>query len=181
MELEELGFGDVGLIDGERIDSTLDLRDGAVEEGAPAPEVVVLTDRRVIHLSANGRRRSAMFVSLKDVEAVEIASERTGYGGFIWGALALLVAVMLYLTWDEPVWSLLAAVAVALLGAYLVVDQMLTPATVRASFKAGASELKCGLHGPDASRGAHTFVNRLFELKAAEAGGDARLRNFAPR
>ena len=84
MELEELGFGDVGLIDGERIDSTLDLRDGAVEEGAPAPEVVVLTDRRVIHLSANGRRRSAMFVSLKDVEAVEIASERTGYGGFIW-------------------------------------------------------------------------------------------------
>ena len=83
MEIEKLGFSDVTLMVGERIDSGLNLQNGVGQVSDGDPDVILLTDKRVIHLQARGRRRSAAFVSLQDVESVEITSEREGFGAFI--------------------------------------------------------------------------------------------------
>ena len=182
MELEKLGLDDFGLIDGERVDTALNLREGQEGEDAAAPNVVLLTDRRVIHLNVNGRTRKAVFASLQDVEAVEIAGERRGYGGFIWAGMAFVVAIMLWRVWDHPVGSFLAAVAVAMMGVYLIVDHLLTPGVTSATFKAGSSQLRFGIDGPQASAEVYAFVNRLFELKGSGNAHDAfGRRRFTPR
>ena len=183
MDLQRLGFGEVSLIEGEKIDTLLDLRDGAGVGSTQDPEVVLLTDRRVIHLASNGRRRKAVFMAIQDIDGVEIDSEREGrYAAFIWGGLALFVAVMLWQVWDQPYWSVVAAVGVVLMGAYLMVDRLISSATMRATFKAGSSEVQCALQSDKAAHDIYTLVNRLGELQsAAGRDGAGRGTNFAPR
>ncbi len=182
-DLGKLGFTGVSLMDGESVDSALNLPNGAADEHDGAAEIVLLTDRRLIRLSAGGRRREATFVSLYDIEAVEVASERSsGVAGYLWGGLAFLVALLTWRVWDNPVWSGVVAGIVALMGVYLIVDYALSPAAVRATFKVGGSEFDCGLNGSEASEEINGFVNRLFALK--DAGGvvqQSQSRDFAPR
>ena len=182
MELERLGFGDVALMDGERIDAALNLRDGLSGDLDEAGDIILLTERRVIHLNASARRRTASFVSVQDIDAVEINAEREGRGAIAWGGLAFVVAIMVWRIWDHPIGSALGAVAVALMGVYLIVDYWLSPGNIHATFKAGSSELHCGLKSAEASKDIYTFVNRLFQLKGeSDRHGEHRSADFAPR
>ena len=179
MELEKLGFGDVTMMDGERIVATLNLRDGPGD----GTDAIMLTDKRLIHLVEKGRNREAALVSLQDVSAVEINSERRGgYSGFIWGALALVAALLVWRVWDNPALSFLAALGVALMGVYLVVDQLLSPNTLRAVFRAGSHQLELSVDNAHESGDVYAFANRLFELKGEGRREQAEQRiDFAPR
>ena len=179
VDLERLGFGDLSLIDGEQIDTALDLTNGRSGEDATASNVILLTDRRVIHLNTNGRTRGVVFASLQDMDTVEIASEGHGYSGFVWGGLAFVVAFFLWQVWDHPIGSALAAGVVALMGVYLIVDQWLTPGILRATFNAGPSKLQCGIGSEPASKELYGFINRLFQLKGED--GTRPPRTFSPR
>ena len=55
MQLEALDLDGVALLDGERVRSTLNLEDGVDGPKATGSEVLLLTDRRVIQLAAEGR------------------------------------------------------------------------------------------------------------------------------
>ena len=179
VDLNELGFGDLSLMDGERIDSAINLGDG--EKGVPSryPELVLLTDQRVIHLNANGRSRKAVFVSLRDIDAVEVEAKRqSGYGALVWGVLAFFVAIAVWRVWGNPWGSALGAIAVALMGVYLVVDRLTSSDTMRAAFRAGSSQILCSPNGDEALRETYALVNRLHQLRA-EGGRDGA--SFAPR
>jgi hypothetical protein len=179
VELDELGFGDVSLIDGERIDSAINLGDRLKDDPAGYREAVLLTDQRVIHLNANGRRRKAVFVSLRDIDAVEIVTERLGgYGALVWGGLAFFIAIALWRVWDNPWGSALAALAVASMGVYLIVDRFTSPDTIQATFRAGSSQIQCSLKGDRASMDIYAFVNRLHQLRAEGGRNGTR---FPPR
>ena len=171
------------LMDEERIDTALDLRDGIRGGEADGTDDLLLTDRRLVHLNANGRRRRASFVSIQDITAIDISSERKyGIGAFLWGALALFVAVMVWRVWEHPVGSALAGLAVAGMGAYLVIDRLMSPSNVRAIFRAGNAELHFNIDSPSAARNIYGFVNRLFQLKDEAAASSARRpRTFSPR
>ena len=100
--------------------------DGDAGGSSSGDEMVLLTDRRVIH-ARNGRRRKAVFASVQDIDAIEISQEQQGVGAFLWAGLAFLVAIILYLMIDAVLTRTLAAAVVAVMGVYLLVDQLLLP------------------------------------------------------
>ena len=178
VELERFGFADVSLIEGERIDSALDLSKDGSRESVNSPEVMLLTDRRVIHLHGSGKRRNASFASIQDINGVELTVERQGTGAFIWAGLAFVVAILLYFALkDHSVWRVVAPITVALMGAYLIVDQRVDSGAPVVTFKAGSSQLQCTLQNDGASSDVYTFINRLYQLKEDNTRG----RRFAPR
>ena len=186
MDLEELGFSDMNLSEGEHLHSTLNLENG--ESAADGySDVILLTSKRVIHLNANGKRREAVFLSLSDIDSVEVASERRGYGAFVWGGLAFFVAIMLWNIWDHQVGRVLGAAGVASMGVYLIMDHLLSPPKVHASFRTGSSLVRFGLKSAQASKDIYAFVNQLFQLKDGQAEQTVkeeegrRPTDFAPR
>ena len=186
MDIEKTRFGDVAMMDGESVDCALNLRDGLVENPSEGGDLILLTDRRVIHLSANGKDRKVVYVPLQEVSAAEVATESSGFGGYIWGGLAFVIAALIWRVWDNPFWSVAAAVGLVLMGVYLILDQVYSPQGVRAVFRAGTSEIKCDVGSANASKDLHTFVNRLFQLKGDGTQGErkdgaAPGRTFAPR
>lgn len=170
MEIEKLGLRDVTLMAGERIDSGLNLRDEHSGDTSEVPEAIVLTDRRLIHVNGDDRSRKSVFVSLQDIDAIEITNERPrGYGAYAWAGMAFIAAIFVWRTWDHPLGSGLGAIAVAFMGVYLVADHLLSPRRVLATFRAGYAQLQCSIDGKQAPAGVHAFVNRVFELKEERA------------
>ena len=180
MDLDELGFRDVSLMEGERIDSALRL--GGDGNSGGEPQVMLLTDRRVIHLQGNGKTRKAVFASIQDIDAVEIGAEHEGSSAFIWAALAFIVAIFLYIVIDQSFARIAAPIAVGLMGLYLIVDQFLSSGKPFVVFKAGTSQLQCDLTGDPSASDIYPFINRLFQLKErTDSGGASRPDRFSPR
>ena len=181
MVLEELGLEEISLLDGERLDSTLNL-DGDAGGSSSGDEMVLLTDRRVIH-ARNGRRRKAVFASVQDIDAIEISQEQQGVGAFLWAGLAFLVAIILYLMIDAVLTRTLAAAVVAVMGVYLLVDQLLLPGKPLVIFRAGGVQLEITLRSGEVPADVYAFVNRVFELKddGGPNGVFARGQRFSPR
>ena len=182
MEIEHLEASDVILIEGERIQAALNWNGDTGNRAKDDADVLLLTDQRVVLVNRDGRRRNAVFVAIEDVDSVEVSSESGGYGGYVWGGLAFFVAVMLWRMWEHPIGSVLGPVAVALIGLYLIADQLLSPKRQRATFRAGSSLIQCSIDDGAPTTDAYVFVNRLFQLKAAvgrhRTGGGG---SFAPR
>ena len=182
MELGEFGFGDVRLMEGERLDSALDLRKRNSGVFTDGPAVMLLTDQRIIHLHGNGRGRQAVFASIRDVDTAEIATEREGHGVFIWAGLAFIVALFLYFVLaDYSTFRLVGSLAVAAMGVYLIADHLAGPGSSLLVFKAGASQVRCGLSSKRPLEEVYTFINRLFQLKSKDDNrGSTRISPFAP-
>ena len=173
---------EVKLMEGETLDSALNVAEGS--DGAPAdgPGVVLLTDMRVIQFISTGRRKDTTFMALQNVETVEITRRRQGFGAYLWSGLALLVALLVWQAWSEATWSLPAALAVAFMGVYLAVDRLLSSGPAQATFRAGLSEMQCPITDGLTTEQVNQFVNRLFELKAERDRQAFRhSRPFAPR
>lgn len=181
MELEQFGFKDISLMNGERVDSSLRLAADGAGDSSIEPEVLLLTDRRVIHLQGNGKRRRAIFASIGNINAVEVSVAKDGNGTYVWAALALVVAVLLFIVIDNTIGRIVGPLVVALMGIYLIVDQRLSPGRPMLTFKAGSSELRVELKSEQASSDIYAFINRLFQLKEQRSHGNYyNSRPFAP-
>ena len=80
MELDQFGFDDFSLMGEERLESALVLGSEDGQDSVENPAVMLLTDKRVIHINGNGKHRKAVFASVQDVEAVEVAVQKEGNG-----------------------------------------------------------------------------------------------------
>ena len=181
MEIARHGFDDVQLMEGERIDSSITLALGG-DEDDESPEVLLLTDSRVIHLNGTGKRRTAVFASVDDINTVEISSERSGKGVYVWSALSFIVALLLWGVIKNPIGSAASAIIVALMGVYLIVDHLMSAGTSMATFKTSASQFKVELKGEgDSYENVYLFINRLFRMKQSGRKGAQDPGKFAPR
>jgi len=168
--LEEIGFAEVRLMDGEQVATTLDLKKkpkGSKEskEAATSAELLVLTNRRVMHVRAASKSRESVLVSLADVFAFEVADHRpNSFGGYVWGAVAFIVAIAVWRVWNVDVLDVVAAVIIAAMGIYLIVDQMFAPSSLQATIRAGSSQLQVAVDH-DAAESVYAFANKLFETR----------------
>ena len=182
METDQQTLAQLGLADGEQIDSALNLTNGDSDdlEGA---DLILLTDRRIIHLNGNGKKRRAVFASIEDLDAVELFFESEGNGAYIWAGLAVIVAVLLFFVIDNATYRVIAAGVVALLGVYLVVDQLLAPGKPWITFMAGAAQFRCEIKSNGSDEEVYPFINRIFELKQQnrQSNSTSRASRFAPR
>ena len=161
-------FGDLTLMSDERVDSAFDLERGLAADGQDASEVILLTNKRVIHLNGHGERRRAVLVSLRNVDAVEITTEREGFGAFVWAGLAFVAAALVWVVWDSSL-APIGALVVAAMGVYLIVDRTLSPGNAYAVFSTGSSQLRFGIGSSLPSKDIYDFVNRLFQLQSEDA------------
>lgn len=170
--------GGISLLEGEQVDSTISL-DGL--RGRDRSATLVLTDRRLIHIGADGRNRTASFVAIADVTSVEVTNmRRRSLTGLAWTAASLLVAAIVWPILDHPVFSPLAGAILAVMGIYLAVDRLWGYDSVRATFRSAQEQIGISIEDAGGEAGAqiHALTTRLFELKD-EAGLSAR--KFAPR
>ena len=168
----------ISLIEGERVDSTISL-DGM--RGKDRSATLVLTDRRLIHIGANGRSRTASYVSIADVTSVEVMNKRRrSLAGLAWAAAALLVAAAVWSILDHAVFSPIAGIVLAAMGTYLAVDRLLGYDSVRATFRSTQEQIGISVEdaGGEASAQIDTLTARLFEMKNSVGPG---VRKFAPR
>ncbi len=180
MEIARHGFDDVQLIEGEHVDSYLTLADSSGDN--ESPEVLLLTDSRVIHLNGTGKRRTAVFASVDDISTVEISSERAGLGVYVWSGLSFIVALLLWRVINNPIGSVASAIIVALMGVYLIADHLMSAGTSVATFKTSASQFKVVLKGEGGSyENVYLFINRLFLMKQNGSNGAQDPGRFAPR
>ena len=160
-----MGTEEISLSDGESVDSAVDLKGekgGATDRN---PAVVVLTNKRIIYVQGSGERRDTTFVCLEKIDSVEISRERKGYGAYVWGVVAFLVAAGIYSVWDQPIGRIAGALAIAAMGVFLIVNHLITPNGVKATFRAGSSVLQCALTDSRALQEMYVLVNGLFSLK----------------
>ena len=182
MEQDQSEFGDIRFIEGEHVDSSLNLTGGGSGGTAGGTQVMLLTDKRIIHVDGNGKRRKIAFASIQDVETVEVSAKEGGKGAFVWATMAFIAAGLLYSVIDQALARTAAMGITALMGVYLVVDRLMDPGRPLIVFNARSSQLRCDLNGDRASTEAYVFINRLFELKARNgANGFSRADRFAPR
>ena len=184
MDFGETAFDGLAFMDGERVETTLNLlgeteypKDGDVSKAPrrkwrknPADahtNLLVLTDRRLIHLVYNASERKSAFVSLSAVSAVRMDARRPGRAaGFVWGGISLLTAALLWAVWDQPVLDVVAAGVVALMGLYIMLDYVMAPHAVQMTISAGLSQMTMGVHGSISTQRMNDFANRVFEAKA---------------
>ncbi len=187
LDFEGTAFEGFAFLDGERVETALDLlREPEDPQGGDAgaeprrrlrkrkksssnanTNLLVLTDRRIIHLVDNPRERESVFVSLSDVSAVRVEAQRPGRAaGFVWGGISLLAAALLWAVWDRPVLDAVAAGAVALMGLYIVLDYIMAPHAVQMIISAGSSQLAMGVHESISTQRMNGFANSVFEAKS---------------
>lgn len=177
-----LRFRELPLMDGEHVDSILNVsnvKNAGEDSGA---DVIVLTNKRIIQTGSDRRVQKVIFTSLKDVDTIEVTRHSKGYGGYVWGVLAVVASLGIWQVWDSTTWSPIIALAVLLVGVYLVVDHVITPRSNQAMFKTSASTLQCDIDKEENSVQVYTFINRLFQLKTdIERNVNSDSRYFSPR
>ena len=69
METEHLEFSDEILMEGEHIEAALNWNGDSGDRVKDDVDVLLLTDRRVVLVNRDGRRRNAIFVAVEDVDS----------------------------------------------------------------------------------------------------------------
>ena len=172
----------LNLMAGEEVQESLGADEGLEPKNANRSSVL-LTDRRIIHISGSGSNLKASYAAIDDVSVAEITRQSVeGYSAFIWAVLAFFVAAMLWRVIDNQTLSIVAAAIVALMGVYLIVDRLLSRGEHALVFKAGGAEIQCALKGDGDQANAETLIARLFELKDERSKPQyARAKTFSPR
>ena len=87
--------------------------------------------------------------------------------------------MVLYQIIDDGTWQVVAALVVLVMGAYLVVNQVLDSGEPTAVFRTSSSEIRWLFDAKKDSEAVYDFINRLYEVKESSI----RWRNgtFSPR
>ena len=174
------GSSAVSLMSGESIQASV----GRFEDADSLKgDVLLLTDLRVIHVSRSNTNHGIAIAALDDIGTVELTQRPTGgYGAFVWAGLAFFVAFMLWRVIESQWVSVAAAVVVALMGVYLIVDRLMSKGERVLVFRASGGELRVELNGKERQSEAESLTARLFELKE-ERGSTRHTRasRFSPR
>ena len=171
----------VSLMKDEEVQASI----GTSEDGIPANgDVILLTDRRIIHVSGSEANRRLAAAAIEDVGIVEITRQPAGgYSSFVWAALAFFVSFVLWrFIIDDQRFALAAAAVVALMGVYLIFDRLTSRGGYVLSFKANGADIQCRLPEDADQAGANALIARLFELKEERSKPHyARANSFSPR
>ncbi len=151
------------LLDGENVEQVIRLDDASDDDATGT--LLLLTDKRVVYLSGQGKRRRAMYASVRDVQAVEIGYHARGSGAYVWAGLAFLAAFFLFFVIENTLGRIAGPVVVAGLGVYLVVDNLLAPNKQFVVFRAAGGQLLVDLDGDGSTEAVNDFIARLFQLK----------------
>ena len=171
----------VSLMNDEEVQASI----GTSKDGISANgDVILLTDKRIIHISGAEVNRRLAAAAIEDIGIVELTRQSAGgYSSFIWAGLAFLVSFVLWrFIIDDGTIAIAAAAIVALMGIYLVFDRLTSHGGHILSFKANGADIQCQLPDNSSHAGADALITRLFEIKDERSKPRyARAQSFSPR
>ena len=122
MDLEEFGLGELELLDGERVTAKMRADRQGGRQLTRESGSLLLTDDRIIHISGEGNRRQATMISVQDIDSVSVRlTFSEGLGPYLWGALSLAMAAILYSYIEHSIGRIAVPLIVLAMGAYLIV------------------------------------------------------------
>jgi hypothetical protein len=165
------------LIGKERVLAALNLRKGMLESGGVTPDSLVLTESQVVYVSVNSHVRSTATVSVRDVTVAKVESERHGPSAYFWGVLAVILGFLISQSVENQVGSIVAGVAVAAAGVYLIADKIFRPINSVVLFLADSPsgesrKLRCDLRGGRANSDVYDFISLVHTRKEELLAGD---------
>lgn len=176
---EDGNLSAVSLMKDEEVQASI----GTKEDGIPANgDVILLTDKRIIHISGTEADRRLAAAAIEDIGIVEIARQSAGgYSSYIWAALAFFVSFVLWrFIIDNQTIAIAAAAIVALMGVYLIFDRLTSRGGHILTFKANGAEIQCQLPEGGNQAGTEALITRLFEIKH-ERNSPQHAQSFSPR
>ena len=164
LNLEEFGFGELDALDGERVVAEIDV---GQRDNSPArrKEALLLTNKRILHLSGRDRARRASILSVRELDSVAITLISPGVGAFVWAALAVVLGVFTYTYIENDMAQTVATVAILGMGAYLVIDRLMDRGQTYAVFKSGGSQIMWAFNPKDESERVYAFINSVYRVK----------------
>jgi|GEM_PF-1680004 len=175
------------LLGGERVLAVLNLRQGLLGTDGVTPDSLVLTESQVVYVSVSSHERSSSTVAVRDVAVAKVESERHGPSAYVWGVLAVILGFLISQVIENQIGSIVAGVAVAATGVYLIADKIFSPMTSVVLFLSnnGTGEsktLRCDLRGGRASSDVYDFIAlvhaRREELLAGGGNGLASVTSL---
>ena len=161
--LSRFGFDDLSLMYGERVEMSLDLAEDTLDSAGT--DVLLLTDRRLMHLNGSRKNRMASMASVQDILMTVISTEKEGIGAFIWAGLSFFVGIMLWQVVNHPLGSAAAGIVLAMMGIYPIYDRLTAPGRNILVFKASGGEMKVQVRNEEALSQVDNFIHRIYELK----------------
>lgn len=178
---EYLGAVREGIVGRAPVLASLDLRKGTAGDGSVGQDRLVLTDSKIILVTGGNRQVITSTLAVGDVAAARVETERRGPGEYVWGALALVLAFLLWRAIGNPAVALAAGIVVAAMGVYLIADKLLRPvASVVILMSGDGQQLRCNLRGARAGADVYEFISRIYarkdemEATARHFGGTVR-------
>ncbi len=158
------------LLDGERVLASLDLRQGLQRPDVITPDSLVLTESRVVYVSVGGHENTTSVVAVRDVALARVESERRGPSAYVWGVLAIILGFLLSQVIDNQVGSIVAGLAVAAMGVYLIADKIWSPVVSAVIVvPSEGNGLRCELRGRRAKTDVYEFISNVYARKEALA------------
>lgn len=179
MQQDENHFERIDLMDGEKVEKSINARSRRGRTSAKTQDSLLLTNFRVIHVSGTGAGTEVVMASVDDIDTVEFVEMTEGYGAFLWAGLSVALSVALYGILENQVARVIVPFMVLGMGVYLVVNRIFFSGGPAALFRTGASAIAWPFRTTDESNEIRDLINELYRLKAARS--DEAPGPFAPR
>ena len=170
MDLEEFGLGELELLDGERVTARMRADRQGGRQLTRESGSLLLTDDRIIHISGEGNRRQATMISVQDIDSVSVRlTFSEGLGPYLWGALSLAMAAILYSYIEHSIGRIAVPLIVLAMGAYLIIDRITERGRPSAIFKAREAEIQWPFDSKRESKEVYDFINTVYRTKRASS------------
>lgn len=147
----------------------------SVDEGYT--KFLVLTNRRIIQIERDSPVEIFPFVWLQDIASVDIVDRGSGVlRGCFWGLLSVLVAFMVWFSWESVVGSIMVPICILLMGLWLAIEGRSTTPSIQMKFTLGLIEINFDIDSGTTVDEARQFVSKLLELK-----DEGHIRYFIPK
>ncbi len=167
------------LMEGETIENFITSKAQNRRSSARGGDALLLTNRRIIHISGTGIGSDVVMAAIEDVDAVEFIEVTEGYAAFLWAALAVMLSMALYGILENQIARTIVPLMVLAMGVYLVINRIFFSGGPAAMFRTGGSAITWLFRSESEREEVRDFINELYRLKSSR-GADSQ-GSFAPR
>ena len=165
IQIEDLEIADLELINNEHVESYLDLLDNGSQTDSIKTNLVILTNQRIIHTNQPTMDRRFNSMLIKEIDSIDVVSDRNIILGISWGVLSFIVAILLLQAWNNVIAAAITSTAMVLIGTYMIIDRIFLANTYKMTIKSNTEKFEINLTSIETYEKMRSLVNRLFELK----------------
>jgi len=165
IQIKDLEISDIELINDEHIESYIDLIGYGSQADSIKTNLVILTNQRIIHTNPPTAECEFNSVFIKEIDSIDIVSDKNIILGISWGILSFIVAILLLQAWNNVVAAVITSTAMVIIGIYMIVDRIFLANTYKATIKSNAKKFEINFTSIKTYEKMLILVNRLFELK----------------